>query len=70
MVLQVINFVDYSLNQGAPAGHKSAETPIGHESSMPWYGNDEDFKGSDNEGQVGSEDNLILKQPNPSKEQR
>ena len=32
MVLKVINFVDYSLNQGAPAGHKSAETPIGHES--------------------------------------
>ena len=32
MVLQVINFVDYSLNQGAPAGHESAETPIGHES--------------------------------------
>ncbi|RVW86589.1 hypothetical protein CK203_045674 [Vitis vinifera] len=29
----VINFVDYSLNQGAPAGHKSAETPIGHESN-------------------------------------
>ncbi|RVW60187.1 hypothetical protein CK203_088216 [Vitis vinifera] len=28
----VINFVDYSLNQGAPAGHESAETPIGHES--------------------------------------
>nr|CAN61433.1 hypothetical protein VITISV_010534 [Vitis vinifera] len=26
-------FVDYSLNQGAPAGHKSAETPIGHESN-------------------------------------
>ena len=32
MVLYVINFVDYSLNQGAPAGHESAETPIGHES--------------------------------------
>ncbi|RVW64528.1 hypothetical protein CK203_040363 [Vitis vinifera] len=31
--LQVINFVDYSLNQGAPAGHESAETPIGHESN-------------------------------------
>ncbi|RVW60649.1 hypothetical protein CK203_048842 [Vitis vinifera] len=29
----VINFVDYSLNQGAPAGHQSAETPIGHESA-------------------------------------
>ena len=33
MVLKVINFVDYSLNQGAPAGHKSVETPIGHESN-------------------------------------
>ena len=32
MVIWVINFVDYSLNQGAPAGHQSAETPIGHES--------------------------------------
>ncbi|RVW70472.1 LRR receptor-like serine/threonine-protein kinase FLS2 [Vitis vinifera] len=30
--LKVINFVDYSLNQGAPAGHESTETPIGHES--------------------------------------
>ncbi|RVW47772.1 hypothetical protein CK203_091769 [Vitis vinifera] len=29
----VINFVDYSLNQGAPAGHEAAETPIGHESN-------------------------------------
>ncbi|RVW58659.1 hypothetical protein CK203_102750 [Vitis vinifera] len=29
----VINFVDYSLNQGAPVGHESAETPIGHESN-------------------------------------
>ncbi|RVW73913.1 hypothetical protein CK203_056345 [Vitis vinifera] len=29
---KVINFVDYSLNQGAPAGHESAETPSGHES--------------------------------------
>ncbi|RVW78225.1 hypothetical protein CK203_054721 [Vitis vinifera] len=29
----VINFVDHSLNQGAPAGHESAETPIGHESN-------------------------------------
>ena len=27
-----INFVDRFLNQGAPAEHKSAETPIGHES--------------------------------------
>ncbi|WKA03358.1 hypothetical protein VitviT2T_021473 [Vitis vinifera] len=32
MLQTVINFVDYSLNQGAPAGHESAETPIGHES--------------------------------------
>ncbi|RVW75439.1 hypothetical protein CK203_060520 [Vitis vinifera] len=31
---EVINFVDYSLNQGAPVGHESAETPIGHESAM------------------------------------
>ncbi|RVW18997.1 hypothetical protein CK203_099773 [Vitis vinifera] len=30
---EVINFVDHSLNQGAPAGHESAETPIGHESN-------------------------------------
>ncbi|RVW19515.1 hypothetical protein CK203_116259 [Vitis vinifera] len=28
----VINFIDYSLNQGAPAGHESAGTPTGHES--------------------------------------
>nr|CAN64629.1 hypothetical protein VITISV_039194 [Vitis vinifera] len=28
-----INFVDHFLNQGAPAKHKSAETPIGHESN-------------------------------------
>ena len=28
-----INFVDHFLNQGAPAEHKSAETPIGHESN-------------------------------------
>ena len=33
MVLEVINFVDHSLNQGAPAGHESAETPIRHESN-------------------------------------
>ena len=41
-----INFVDHFLNQGAPAEHKSAETPIGHESlnstdnilwHMEWY---------------------------------
>ena len=25
------NFVDYYLNQGAPARHESADTPIGHE---------------------------------------
>nr|CAN74099.1 hypothetical protein VITISV_028591 [Vitis vinifera] len=31
---EVINFVDYSLNQGAPAGHESVETPIGHESEV------------------------------------
>nr|CAN68233.1 hypothetical protein VITISV_039220 [Vitis vinifera] len=31
--LGVINFVDYSLNQGALAGHESAETPSGHESN-------------------------------------
>ncbi|KAL6312569.1 hypothetical protein AAG906_005965 [Vitis piasezkii] len=30
---EVINFVDYSLIQGAPAGHESVETPIGHESN-------------------------------------
>nr|CAN64808.1 hypothetical protein VITISV_042590 [Vitis vinifera] len=30
---KVINFVDYSLNQGAPTGHESVETPIGHESN-------------------------------------
>ena len=30
-----INFVDYSLNQRAPVGHESAETPIGnHESCL------------------------------------
>ena len=28
-----INFADHFLNQGAPAEHKSAETPIGHESN-------------------------------------
>ncbi|RVW58780.1 hypothetical protein CK203_108950 [Vitis vinifera] len=31
-VASVINFVDYSLKQGAPAGHESAGTPIRHES--------------------------------------
>ena len=39
MVISVINFVDYSLNQGAPAGHESAETPIGHESNGAVAGN-------------------------------
>ncbi|RVW18435.1 hypothetical protein CK203_110492 [Vitis vinifera] len=33
LVSVVINFVDYSLNQRAPAGHESAETPIGNESN-------------------------------------
>ena len=28
-----INFVDHFLNQGAPAEHKSTETPIGHKSN-------------------------------------
>ncbi|RVW12833.1 Retrovirus-related Pol polyprotein from transposon 17.6 [Vitis vinifera] len=32
ITLNGINFVDHFLNQGAPAEHKSAETPIGHES--------------------------------------
>nr|CAN77003.1 hypothetical protein VITISV_028505 [Vitis vinifera] len=32
----VINFVDYSLHQGAPAAHESAETPIGHESAKDY----------------------------------
>ncbi|RVW26117.1 hypothetical protein CK203_115844 [Vitis vinifera] len=32
-IKHVINFVDYSLNQRAPAGHESAETPIGNESN-------------------------------------
>ncbi|RVW64753.1 hypothetical protein CK203_065847 [Vitis vinifera] len=32
LVSVVTNFVDYFLNQGAPAGHQSAETPIGNES--------------------------------------
>ncbi|KAL6312846.1 hypothetical protein AAG906_022595 [Vitis piasezkii] len=31
--VKVINFVDYSLIQGAPAGRESTETPIGHESN-------------------------------------
>ncbi|KAL6347353.1 hypothetical protein AAG906_016834 [Vitis piasezkii] len=37
----VINFVDYSLNQGAPAGHESVETPIGHESNGVVAGDEE-----------------------------
>ncbi|RVW71942.1 Transposon Ty3-I Gag-Pol polyprotein [Vitis vinifera] len=32
--LEWYNFVDHFLNQGAPAEHKSAETPIGHESAV------------------------------------
>ncbi|RVW22066.1 putative mitochondrial protein [Vitis vinifera] len=32
ITLNGINFVDHFLNQGAPAGHESAETPIRHES--------------------------------------
>ncbi|RVW21540.1 hypothetical protein CK203_110904 [Vitis vinifera] len=32
-VASVINFVDYSLNQRAPVGHESTETPIGNESN-------------------------------------
>ena len=38
-----INCVDHFLNQGAPAEHKSAETPIGHESpacNLPAYNPD------------------------------
>nr|CAN76323.1 hypothetical protein VITISV_037363 [Vitis vinifera] len=38
--LLVINFVDYPLVQGAPAGHESAETPIGHESNGAVAGED------------------------------
>ncbi|RVW62389.1 Retrovirus-related Pol polyprotein from transposon RE1 [Vitis vinifera] len=34
ITLNGINFVDHFLNQGAPAEHKSAETPIGHESDI------------------------------------
>ena len=33
-----MNFVDYSLNQGAPTGHESADTPIGHESKASFHG--------------------------------
>nr|CAN67785.1 hypothetical protein VITISV_019255 [Vitis vinifera] len=36
----VKNFADYSLNQGAPAGHESADTPIGHESNGAVAGED------------------------------
>ncbi|RVW11762.1 hypothetical protein CK203_089782 [Vitis vinifera] len=35
LIVLVINFVDYSLKQGAPIGHESAGTPIGHESAPP-----------------------------------
>ncbi|RVW87083.1 hypothetical protein CK203_048385 [Vitis vinifera] len=38
----VINFVDYSLNQGTPAGHESAETPIGNHTNQP--ARPEDFR--------------------------
>ena len=38
-----INFVDHSLTQGAPAGHESAETPIGHESNGAVAGEDVKF---------------------------
>ena len=31
-----INFVDHFLNQGIPAEHKSAETPIGNESGVDY----------------------------------
>ena len=34
MVIYVINFVDYSLNQRASARHESTETPIGNESDI------------------------------------
>ncbi|RVW38903.1 hypothetical protein CK203_073641 [Vitis vinifera] len=34
ITLNGINFVDHFLNQGPPAEHKSAETPIGHESPL------------------------------------
>ncbi|RVX03784.1 hypothetical protein CK203_022996 [Vitis vinifera] len=33
---KVINFVDYSLNQGAPVGNESADTPSRHESPSLW----------------------------------
>ncbi|RVW19334.1 hypothetical protein CK203_090377 [Vitis vinifera] len=39
-LLLSINFVDHFLNQGAPAEHKSAETPIGHESNGAVAGNE------------------------------
>ncbi|RVW67516.1 hypothetical protein CK203_064156 [Vitis vinifera] len=40
ITLNGINFVDHFLNQGAPAEHKSAETPIGHESNGAVAGNE------------------------------
>ncbi|RVW59896.1 Transposon Ty3-G Gag-Pol polyprotein [Vitis vinifera] len=45
ITLNGINFVDHFLNQGAPAEHKSAETPIGHESSV--MSNESDLKMED-----------------------
>ncbi|RVW58426.1 hypothetical protein CK203_109019 [Vitis vinifera] len=37
-VASVINFVDYSLNQGAPTGHESANTPMGMNQMAPLPG--------------------------------
>nr|CAN74348.1 hypothetical protein VITISV_025827 [Vitis vinifera] len=42
---EVINFVDYSLNQRAPAGHESAETPIRNESNGTAAGEGANFIG-------------------------
>nr|CAN80724.1 hypothetical protein VITISV_032186 [Vitis vinifera] len=42
LAMTVINFVDYSLNQGTPAGHESAETPIGNHTNQP--ARPEDFR--------------------------
>nr|CAN65224.1 hypothetical protein VITISV_011152 [Vitis vinifera] len=39
----VINFVNYSLNQRAPAGHESVETPIGNESNGAVAGESANF---------------------------
>ncbi|RVW23556.1 hypothetical protein CK203_091498 [Vitis vinifera] len=38
-------FVDYSLNQGAPAGHESAETPIGTNQMAPLRGSNLESNG-------------------------